>query len=444
MTNASSSSDSDDIEHVEQPSAATEPTTSSSLSGVPPPIPPPIPPKIPPPPSEHPPPYTPFGGQTTTLLPQSERRSQSAANTRVSRAIQPPGFRKYLQYFTKRNLLIAGGTLLALLIIVQVFRWYLANDEEANTKRPLKGTKLLEHKVIPLGAYKSKGERISYDENSDSIILSEYVPQEHMLKCESLKPDEYLEGFMYTSHNMSDIYSDCIRFANEVTCCATAPHSRHHKTDCFLQQQGEVIHSVAVKYDFMPTWQSLADDEYLLLVYNRQRHAVLDLKNRRLYKIEENRLPHGFVSVAFFFPMDTNEELDELVRSGEEFLICEYLKSNVGDYILKEEQCRSTSFNVEFELPKVQFCSNPLYTAVVQYGHVQGEADLTWHLRVKYDSSHVVYSAADTLAATADQLVIDCNDNELDIFVLGTHELYEIKTILPNLRSEHFIQPRRF
>jgi len=115
------------------------------------------------------------------------------------------------------------------------------------------------------------------------------------------------------------------------------------------------------------------------------------LKTRKLYRIEENRLPHAYVSVAFFFPTDTAGELAELVRSGDDFRICLYLKSNFGDYVLKEEYCKITAFKVEFELPKVQFCSNPFYTAVVQYGHIQGETDLTWHLRVKYDSSPDIY-----------------------------------------------------
>lgn len=39
-------------------------------------------------------------------------------------------------------------------------------------------------------------------------------------------------------------------------------------------------------------------------------------------------------------------------------------------------------FHVEFELPKVRFCSNPIYTAVVQYGHLSDENDLTFKLKV--------------------------------------------------------------
>lgn len=39
---------------------------------------------------------------------------------------------------------------------------------------------------------------------------------------------------------------------------------------------------MAVKYDFVADWQSLADDKLLLVVHNRQRHAVFDIKENRL------------------------------------------------------------------------------------------------------------------------------------------------------------------
>uniref|UniRef100_A0A915CPS4 Uncharacterized protein n=1 Tax=Ditylenchus dipsaci TaxID=166011 RepID=A0A915CPS4_9BILA len=287
-------------------------------------------------------------------------------------------------------------------------QWYWRMDNEANQQQqPLHGTKPLPIRELALGAYKSAGNRLSYDENKWKV-----------------NPDDHLDGFILSTKNVSEEYAECMQFTEEVFCCSTSTHSRHHRTDCYLQKDGETIHSVAVKYDLMSSWQSLADDERLLVVYNRQRHAVLDLVRKKIYKIEENH---------------------ELVRSGDDFRICEYLKTTHGDYALKEEHCKITAFKVEFELPKVQFCSNPLYTAVLQYGHVQGEEeDLTWHLRVKYDSSPDVYSAAKTVASKLEQLVIDCNDSELDVFVLGSHELYQFSTQLPNLRSEHFIQTRRF
>jgi hypothetical protein len=43
----------------------------------------------------------------------------------------------------------------------------------------------------------------------------------------------------------------------------------------------EIIHSIATKFEFSKNWQSLEDDDVLLIVYNRQRNAVLDLKNKK-------------------------------------------------------------------------------------------------------------------------------------------------------------------
>jgi hypothetical protein len=42
----------------------------------------------------------------------------------------------------------------------------------------------------------------------------------------------------------------------------------------------EIIHSIATKFEFSKNWQSLEND-VLLIVYNRQRNAVLDLKNKK-------------------------------------------------------------------------------------------------------------------------------------------------------------------
>jgi hypothetical protein len=46
----------------------------------------------------------------------------------------------------------------------------------------------------------------------------------------------------------------------------------------FLDQ---VIKSVAAHYDFQHNWQSLADESKLLIVFNKQHHAVLNLKTKR-------------------------------------------------------------------------------------------------------------------------------------------------------------------
>ncbi|KAH7726800.1 hypothetical protein AAVH_05687 [Aphelenchoides avenae] len=301
---------------------------------------------------------------------------------------------------------------------------------------------MLEVKWSSLGEFRNFDQKISFDENSDAVILSKYLPKENVLKSEKIYPEELENGFVQSTHNISEEYVECVRFTDHLICCSTTPHGRHHRTDCYYEENEEEIRSVAVKYDFIADWQSLADDKLLLVVHNRQRHAVFDIKENRIGTIEENRLPHGYLSVGFFFPMDTEKELEELVRSGQEFRICSYLKTTKGDYALKDEDCKQTPFKVEFELPKVRFCSNPLYTAVIQFGHHQSDNELTWHLRVKYDSSNDVYSASNTVESPYEQIAMDCNDETLDLFVVGATALHRFSAQLPNLRQEHFIQSR--
>lgn len=92
---------------------------------------------------------------------------------------------------------------------------------------------------------------------------------------------------------------------------------------------------------------------------------------------------------------------------------------------------------------------------MIQFGHrTDDDANqLTWHLRVKFDSAASVYSAAEHLETEvsngpnklAPQLTIDCNDVAINVYVIGTHELHQYSVQLPqDLHSEHIIQPQRF
>jgi hypothetical protein len=49
---------------------------------------------------------------------------------------------------------------------------------------------------------------------------------------------------------------------------------------------------------------------------------------------------------------------------------------------------------------------------------------------------------SETLDTEYEQLVIDCNDETLDVYVMGRVEIAQFSVRLPNLRSEHFIQSR--
>ncbi|KAI6174834.1 hypothetical protein M3Y97_00965400 [Aphelenchoides bicaudatus] len=434
-------------------SASTEEGTSKVVVNIPVrPAPPKIS-KIPPHPDEdQPPPYSSsHHAQASGLLSSSKTVTRTPEQEANNRTRSPPGYRKYTQYLTKRNLLILAGIILLLFAITAVLVLLSGSDDSdsedyyaptlgppAAGKAPVKD---LEVKWKLLGSFTEHEQRMSFDETTDAIYLSKYFPDEHILKSEKLEVDASHKKYISSSHNISQIYQDCIRFTDEVICCSTSPHGHNHKTECYLNIDNQIIKSSAAHYDFQHNWQGLNDDR-LLILFNKQHHAVLNLKTKRVQKIEENRLPHGYISIAFFFPMDNADELDELVRNRDDFRICEYKQTLSGDYALQAPECRTTPFHVEFELPKVRFCSNPIYTAVVQYGHLPDERDLTFHLKLVFDNSAEIYTARDSLESSYDQVVMDCNDETLEIYAMGAYEIARFTVKLPNLHSERYIQNR--
>jgi hypothetical protein len=396
---------------------------------------PPRPPKIPPPPNLDPPPYTPFSEHAAPLLPSRSSPARPAAvqgrhtsSSSGPRVVRPPGLRRYTQYLTKRNCIVLLALLGILVIgILAVAYWLNSAEEDSAQINPLT------FNSRSLAKFHIPDQRISYDENSDSVILSKYLKAQKQLKSEKLSIEEYDLGFLGATHDIdSDNYDDCMRFTDNVFCCSTSPHSRHHKTDCWLKKNEEIFQSHAAHYSFSPDWQSLADSANAVILHNSQRHAILHVDANKLYQIQENKLPEEYKSVGFFFPMDTVDELDELVRSGQEFKICDYLlSSDTNTYILKEEECKRTRFMVEFELPYVKFCSNPLYDAVLQYGHLRNDDSLSWHLRVKFYSSEILYDAKDTIHSPVDQVTMDCNNEVIDLYVLGGQQVIEFSVELP-------------
>uniref|UniRef100_A0A914DP43 Uncharacterized protein n=1 Tax=Acrobeloides nanus TaxID=290746 RepID=A0A914DP43_9BILA len=379
-----------------------------------------ISPKIPPPPSEHPPPYTPFCTPPTSapLLEPSTSRSANQNNRNPTNRviIQPQGINKYLQYVTKKNLIIAG--LLFLIVIVFFILATSSSNEESDAEKTTKlEVRQLKFDKKSLGASKLSGQRISFDEHENAIILSKYIPDEQKIQSEKVilndeNTDEntpFLSKFQNVDSKNGD-FKDCMKFTSEVICCSTSSHSKHHKTECFLKHRG---------------------------IFKR---SIFYVKNS-IYKIDENRMLDGYISEGFFFPMDTRQELDELVRFSGEFRICEYLntKNNSG-YILQDGKCKKTPFEVEYELPKVKFCSNPVYTAVLQYGHHFEQDTLSWHLKIKYDSEEAIYRAKDSVRTKNDELALDCNEETLEIFVVGEMEVIQYSVPLPNPSSKHFLE----
>ncbi|CAD5208751.1 unnamed protein product [Bursaphelenchus xylophilus] len=410
-------------------------TTSEEEAGVsevqsPPPR-PRDPPKIPPPPSEDPPPYTSHHIQTSALL--NDAPNQPQPDRRSNNRIRPPGIHRFTQYLNKRNLII---TLIALAIVLIAGLVLFIMSESAegyeHETESIEGALPLTVKWKLLGEFKEHGQKLSFDENTDSLILSMYHPQDHELSSETLSIQNYMDGYTYLSSNITDVYQDCQRFTPDVFCCSTSKHGHVHRTDCWNGERERTIHTSASHYDFSSNWQSLYDDHKLVLIFINQRHAWLDLNDGRIYKIEENRLPRDFASAGFFFPMDNVQEMNELVRSGQEFRMCEYLRSPTGDYSLRSTDCKKTRFTVDFDLRKVKFCSNPIYTAVVQYGHMGEERDLTWRLRLNFDNNKDVYGTQEVLESAYEQLVLDCNDDTIEVYVVGKYEINQYTITLPD------------
>ncbi|CAD5206114.1 unnamed protein product [Bursaphelenchus okinawaensis] len=407
--------------------SSEEPGVSESTS----PPPRPLPPKIPPPPCDDPPPYTSHHVQTSALI--QDGTAAPTETRRTNNRARPPGIHRFTALFTKRTLII---TLIALIVVLiaGVVLFIMSESAEGyqHETEGIVGTLPVTVSWKLLGEFKEHGQKISFDENSDSIILSMYHPEDHELSSETLSVENYMDGYTYMSSNITDVYEGCQRFTPDIFCCSTSKHSHGHRTDCWNGERDKTVHTSASHYDFSSNWQSLYDDHKLVLVFINNRHAWLDVTTGKIYRIEENRMPRDFASAGFFFNMDNIQEMSELVRSGQEFRICEYERAPTGDYILKSTNCKKTKFTVDFDLRKVKFCTNPIYTAVIQYGHMGEDHDLTWRLRLNFDNSKDIYGTQEVLETAYEQLTIDCNDDTIEVYVVGKYEVNQYTITLPD------------
>lgn len=124
------------------------------------------------------------------------------------------GYRKYTQYLTKRNILLLAGILFLLFLIVVILAWISGSEDPADYYAPTlgpppaasrAGVKQLETNWKLMGAFTEHEcairnqtrkischfrQRLSFDEESDSLILSKYFPEDHLLKSEKLQVDK--------------------------------------------------------------------------------------------------------------------------------------------------------------------------------------------------------------------------------------------------------------
>jgi hypothetical protein len=125
------------------------------------------------------------------------------------------GYRKYTQYLTKRNLLILAAIIIFLIVVASVIAWISGSDDSdpssdnyyaptlgpppsdrVNVKHLDTSWKLMgafaEHECVHPRIQGKKiscyfRQRMSFDEMTDSVVLSKYFASEHLLKCEKLE-----------------------------------------------------------------------------------------------------------------------------------------------------------------------------------------------------------------------------------------------------------------
>jgi hypothetical protein len=60
--------------------------------------------------------------------------------------------------------------------------------------------------------------------------------------------------------------------------------------------------------------------------------------------------------------------------------------------------------------------------------------------QVKFHSSERMYSAGDSVHARQEQMAMDCDDERVNLYLLGDHELHEFTMDLPAIRNGHFVE----
>ncbi|KAK0423772.1 hypothetical protein QR680_008322 [Steinernema hermaphroditum] len=339
--------------------------------------------------------------------------------------IQTRWFKFKNKYLTARNGLIAGGVIFGLILVIILYNLVIADD----------GRKYLAYEKTSLGYFRNYNLKISFDESNNLILLSRQLGSH--VDIERFALDQKQNGFIRFRLEQKQVEStslkNCVQLADNVMCCdKTSPFSGVH---CHLTQDGQDIESSAKFFhNFSGNWQSLEDGRKLLPVQNRQHHfTILDLKENIAMKIDRALLPSSHKPMAYFFSMDTYAELAELVKiRDKEFRICDYVPDNQHNYLLKDEPCRETNFTISHEHPKIKFCDNPLYSAVLQYGNRENEPDMEWVLQVKIEQSEEPYYVVGEDVAPLHQVAMNCRDESIDMYIPGRHELYQYSILLPN------------
>uniref|UniRef100_A0A0N5AGP6 BRICHOS domain-containing protein n=1 Tax=Syphacia muris TaxID=451379 RepID=A0A0N5AGP6_9BILA len=206
-----------------------------------------------------------------------------------------------------------------------------------------------------------------------------------------------------------------------------------------------------IKNAFLTTfWQNLqAEGAAVILRSGNKRYHVLESSPTRqfnLYDVNDAGKHRQFTPIAFYFSMDTLEELSELAvdKSGN-YVICVYAKETVDHYHLIGDEtgniCSPINIRPSLQQNSIKFCANPVYLAIVQYDSTSARKNKSltkWIIQVSYSEqgnsteSNVVYQLEMPEDRAIDQLELNCEPTHVEVYVLFERLLLKYDVFLPH------------
>uniref|UniRef100_A0A7E4WA95 DUF4793 domain-containing protein n=1 Tax=Panagrellus redivivus TaxID=6233 RepID=A0A7E4WA95_PANRE len=400
-----------------------------------------------PPHAFEPPPYTPYCEASVSLLSNQRNRPQShqesvQSPTTPPAIVRPRGYRRLTQYFTPKNLLITGVTLLVLALLSGVFTYLYIRGHLWYSERNVNFV-LERH-----DSFHIHNSNLSYDKHYNTVIMSQFeVPAQRLVTfLLFLDTNEFrVLRTPIPTHG----FDDCMRFADSTYCCTTSVHSRNYQTKCWHQSKHHEIggfpngteydhfvkqskngtkESLVSHYHYSKHWQHFYDGSEAIVLENAVNNVILDINENKHYELPEKE-KKSYKSAGFYFPMDDIGELNELIKTKDHFKVCEYkLDERLKKYYNKHEKCAKMPIVIDPRLGKTLFCSIPTYNGVLQYGHIDGKLEL--NLKVNFTSSTTVQVAKTSVNTTFESVVMDCNEENVDLYVLGEKSVYKATVAL--------------
>ncbi|VDD89989.1 unnamed protein product [Enterobius vermicularis] len=241
--------------------------------------------------------------------------------------------------------------------------------------------------------------------------------------------------------DLPDHMSHCHQLSKDLFCC-NQDYEPTRGTHCYFTDDDKpASHLVIRSLQMTKFWQILSNEGALVIVKSRSGdYHVIDTASASIFEVKNSEHSSHVVPKSFFFSMETSEELSELARSGETYVICQFLKDNNQHYRLAGDEkgsiCGKTRILPINDLGGVKFCANPVYQAVIHYDKFVEQDDynkLRWHLQVSYndDDDAVVYRLEVTEIDSTDQLGINCEPTVIEVYIVANQVLIKYTIFLP-------------